>query len=531
MTVSEQPMKPSRAASFDTWVSGLEGAVRAGVVGWWRRSGTLFLFLLGVSVACFGIDLFNLSISIDEEIAIFTSKPAMHWIEQDRWGMYLIHVLLLPSPGLPFISLLIGLMANALVGAVLVSLWGGLGSARGYVAGAFIVGTPALGFVMHFNNSQYGFFIGLLAAALAVVCYARGGIVRVVIGWMLLVFAISVYQAIALAALVAYLIWVLSRLSLGSPEWSRPVRAARSLALFGAWFTGGLAGHKLSNSVVRAMSASDGGYAMVDGVYSGNFLQTYQKSQVFGQIRNMLLGDAWYMGWQTGAVVIGSVLVIAGMVCRHRRSWGGRLLGMAVLAAVCVAPFLLVIVTGRQWPTRTMLGLPVLLGGLAFCALGARIATVRVVVFILCLLCLIHFIVANNRLMHADHLGWWRDRDLAMRIQERLAVARGENTRPVRIALLGVPASNPTASVFREDTIGASIFAWDGGNPYRVAMLLRTLGGAGISGTTSQQDYRRAMELGQTMTAWPAPGSVVVEGDLAVIRFGAPTPVQIRRAQ
>lgn len=530
MTVSEQTMKRSRAASLDAWVASLEGAARTGVAGWWRRSGTLFIFLLSVSVVCFGIDLFNLSISVDEEIAVLARRPVTEWIHQDRWGMYLIHAWLLPSPGLPFISLLIGLIANALVGVLLVSLWGGLGSTRGFVAGAFIVSTPVLGFVMHFNTSQYGFFIGLLAASLAVACYARGGAIRVVIGWVLLVFAVSVYQAVAFAALTAYLTWILSHLSQGSPAWSRPVIAVRSLGLFVVWFVGGLVGHKLSTSVIRAMSVSDGGYALVDGVYSGDLLKVYQRSEVISQIRN-LLGDAWYMGWETKTVVLGSVLVIVGMICRHQRSWGGRLLGIAVLATVCVTPFLLIIVTGRQWPARTMLALPVLLGGMTFCALGARIAIVRIAMSILCLLCLIHFIVANNRLMHADHLSWWRDRDLAVRIQERLAMARGDRAGPTRITLLGVPAPNQTVSVFREETIGGSIFAWDGGNPYRVAMLLRTLGGGNISGTTSQEDYRRAMELRRTMPVWPAPGSVVVEGDLAVIHFGPPTPAQLRRAQ
>lgn len=520
-----------RPAAFDAWVAGVEGGLWRGIAGWWRRCGTLFLFLLGVSVASFGIDLFNLAISIDEEFATLNSGRLPHWIQQDRWGMYLIYGWLLPSPAVPFVSLLIGLVANALAGVVAVALWGGLGTARGFVAGAFIVSTPVLGFLMHFNTSQYGFYIGLLASVTAVTLFVHGGYARAITGALLMVFAVSVYQAVALGGLVVYLVWVLSRISQGHPEWMRPGRAMRSAALFAAWFAAALIGHKLSSVAARAWFAPDGGYALVDGVYSGAMFERYRWGAVLEQVRGLLLGRAWYMGRRAGVVAAVSALVVLGMIGRHQRSWGVRGVGVLVLAAACAAPFLLVIATGRVWPTRTMLGLPLLLGGLVFCAMGARVATIRAVVTVLALVCLAHFVIANNRLMYADQLSWARDRDLALKIQDRLAMAGMTEKRTTRLAVLGMPTPRFAPTMIREETIGGSIFAWGDGNPHRIAMLMQTLGSERLVGTRDRDDYRRALHLGESMPDWPSPGSVVLEGDLAVVRFGPATRIQSAYSQ
>ena len=59
----------------------------------------------------------------------------------------------------------------------------------------------------------------------------------------------------------------------------------------------------------------------------------------------------------------------------------------------------------------------------------------------------------------------------------------------------------------RVETVGAPVFEWDGGNPYRIAALYRVLGYRGIVAVTPSERARLLPQFA-AMPAWPAPDSV-----------------------
>jgi hypothetical protein len=340
-----------------------------------------------------------------------------------------------------------------------------------------------------------------------------------ILGLVILVFAISVYQAVALVAAGAFLVWFLGTCVLqnnkGRSVWSLIFYGVQ----FGLWMFGAVVLHKGSAWVLRKMFTDGKGYSLVDGLYSGDLPR---KNMAWLTSMKRYYGSGfWPMGWQTTALLVVATLaaVIVVLTIKQQRR-ASRLLGVAVLVALLATPFMLVILTGFDWPTRTMLAIPFTIAGMVWLGLGCSVQSVRYAIVVAALVCGWHYIESINRLMYADLLSWKQDQSIAMRLQERINNVRGVSGGQYRVVLIGgyTPPSIP--AIRRTETIGASIFSWDGGNPYRVAALLKLMGANEIAGSELPEDMAHAVKASPSMPIWPDQGSVIEIDDLIVIKFG-----------
>lgn len=496
--------------------------------------GTLFLIALLAGVLSYGIDLFNLSVSLDEEAQSTVRGGVIQWVHQDRWAMYLINAFVLPTPMVPFISVLMGIVGLALSAVLAIELWGGGRDARSYAAAAVIVATPVLVFLMHFNTTQYGAFIGMAAGLAGVRLFVAGGWRSILVGWVLVVFALSVYQSIGMAVLCAYLFHALNtQIRHPSREGSLRGLIVRPLG-FAVWLAAGAVGHKLSSMLARRLAADDGAYPLVDQAYAGLYWQWYRIERVIEYINFYLLGEKWYLGWPTAAIVYGGVfLIVTRLVYRERASLG-LVVGLLTLALAVVTPFLLVIATGVTfWPTRTLLGFPVLLGGLVFTALGTRSKMARIPFWGITAVCLVGFIISNNRLLYADQQQWVLDRQLIFEIQQRLEVAGMPRDRVTMLAIVGTRRFDPSPGRFEEETIAMSFFSPRmpvRQSNLRIARIMQVFGSSNIYGITTPDLYRRAMDASRSMGVWPADGSIAFVDNIAVVKLSEPLAEQIKFA-
>ena len=78
--------------------------------------------LLLIIIAAYGFELFNFNLTIDEEVHVF-SPQADRWIEQGRWGMYLLNRFLLPQPVIPFVPLFTALTFHLIAILLLLNSW------------------------------------------------------------------------------------------------------------------------------------------------------------------------------------------------------------------------------------------------------------------------------------------------------------------------------------------------------------------------------------------------------------------------
>ncbi len=497
-----------------------------------RENWVVFAAALGVSLLCYGIDVFNLAISLDEEAQTVGVGPVVQWIHQDRWGMYLLNKFLLPMPTVPYISLMIGLISVSLSATIAVESWGGRGKFDSCLAACFMVATPIFVFLLHFNTTQYGAFLGMLAGFAGVRMFIAGGWRLRTAGWVLAVFAISVYQAVGLAMVCMYLVYAVNRqLREPSREFSLRAVVGRPIG-FAVWFGLAAVGHKLSAAFARSMVPEHHGYDLVDSVYTGTFLQWYSIERIALYIQAYLAGEKWYLGQFSYLVLVtGLFIVFTRFVYRERLSWGLPF-GLLLLVALVLTPFALVIGTGMvHWPTRTLLGFPVVLAGLVFTGLGTRSAIARLIFGGLAVTCLTWFVVTNNRLMFADHQQWRIDQQILFDIQQRLELAGLPTDRPMRLVVVGQRKWKRPPSGFQEETIGASFFGFNRSPQNattRVARLLQISGIGNIYGVANPEQYRAGLDLADNMPSWPAPGSVVIGEGVAVVKLGPATPDQLR---
>lgn len=504
-----------------------------------RMLGLLFLWGVLVGIASYGIDLFGVALTLDEELQSVAAGADVVWLHQDRWGMYLLNRFVLPMPSLPYLSGLIGLLALSGVSVMVVDLWSDRDltkPGRSLLCVTVLVSTPVLAFLMHFNTTQFGVFLGLLAGIFGLRMFVRGGPWWPIAGWALLVFGVSVYQSIAIAVAVTYGFIILNRLLRDPVDGDRVRKLLTRSLLFAAWLCTALVAHKLIAVFVRSVIPPHDGYAIIDLAYSGGLWRHYSVSAVTGYLGAFLLGEKWYLGLLS-AVLIWSGVSLAMMRLVRAREISRLCVGTALLGSVVVAPFAIVILTGvGWWPARTLLGLPFLLGGLAFIALGSRFATIRLAYGVVAVLCVWHFAISNNRLMYADHQQWILDRhlmfEIARRIEER---AIGEH-REIRLAVVGVARSSPSVGRFQEETIGMSYFSPEltmkesGSTSIRVGKALRVFGLGPVEGIASPAEYAKALAIASVMPHWPMEGSVVVSDGLAVVNLGSPTEAQKRFA-
>jgi len=492
----------------------------------WRAWGGVFIFAMLISLVAYGIALTGAIISIDEEIHSGRTGATIQWIAQDRWGMYLLNWLLLPNPVLPFLPLVVGLFANATAATVAVSLWcTSKATPREYLAAAFIVITPVSAFVHQFDTSQYGFFIGVLASVLSVKLFVNATIRSRLLGLVLLVFAISVYQAVALVAVVSYLVWFLGKGILQEVHLNTPKRLIINGLLFGAWLITGAVLHKLSALLTRTLFTNGDGYSLVDGLYDGELPR--KSNAFFNTIKEYFWAGMWPMGWQTTVLVsIAALATIVVIVSNHKRNNQFKLLGIAAMFGIFVSPFLLVILTSFPWPTRTMLGIPFAIAGLVWIGLACKALLLRWALVLASIVCSWHYVESINRLMYSDLLSWQHDHDVALQLQEHIITERGTDSGDFRIIVIGAYTPPATPAIRRIETIGASIFEWDRGNPYRVAAILKFLGSDEASGPSLPGDIETALGVFPSMPMWPIDGSVKSVGDVVIVKFGDPTHPQ-----
>lgn len=516
------------------------------------RFGPLFVFALIAALVSYGIDLFNCSLSLDEELQSVASGAEQVWIHQDRWGMYLLNAIVLPMPSLPFLSGLIGIGALAAAAVLVVDLWAGGGplvsdreagphaadgtaDARSCLAAGLLVSTPVHSFLVHFNTTQYGVFLGLLVGVVSVRMFVRGGVGRRIVGWLLLVFAFSVYQSIGLAVMVIYLFSAINGLLRLRFEPAAAHTLGVRAAWFGCWWVAAAAAHKLTAVITRGLTPEHEGYAIIDLAYSGGLWKRYRVDAVAEYLLAYLGGGKWYLGMLSVVVLWAGVVLVLVRFANGRRP-GGVVVGAALLVAAMLTPFLIVIGTGvGWWPTRTLLGVPVLLAGVAFTAGGAGFAPARLAYVGATALCLWHFAVSNNRLMYADQQQWVLDRQRMMEIARRVELAAGPEAGRTQLAVLGVPRSDPSPGRFQEETIGMSYFSPEltmmesGSTSIRVGIALGVLGREFV-GISTPAEYRAAIAIASEMPHWPIEGSVVVRDGLAVVKLGPPTEAQTRYA-
>jgi hypothetical protein len=229
-------------------------------------------------------------------------------------------------------------------------------------------------------------------------------------------------------------------------------------------------------------------------------------------------------------LLLAALLALVG-AWRACRSAGDIVLLLSIVAGFVIVPLLVPATNVGAVSYRHLLGVPVAFAGLVFMAATTKTPRIaRPLLAVLCGVCLLGFVNTANRLIYEQSLVAAADRDLATRIMERAALlgfAVGD--RPIRAEFAGARAMPPSPSLPRvgSSTLGASFFEWDGGNPWRIAAFMRSLGFIVTIVTPAERAALHSRIA--AMPSWPDRAAVQDIDGVLVVKLSDYTPMQRQR--
>ena len=178
-----------------------------------ERAAVLWLlgFCLPISLLTYGFNLFDVRLSIDNEITGFADLTPTVWLAKGRWGTHLLSRFVLPHPIIPVVPMAIAMAGFSVASVLSVTTWRWPIDMAHYAAAPFALSFPGLVHVSAFLSPSYAVAIGFCLAALAVWLAARDRVGPLLLAILPLTAAISVYQPVTQFPVVSFLVFATIR--------------------------------------------------------------------------------------------------------------------------------------------------------------------------------------------------------------------------------------------------------------------------------------------------------------------------------
>jgi hypothetical protein len=495
---------------------------------YFRENTTLVVVMALILVAGYGFELFNLNLTIDEEIHAFSGRYA-EWVSQGRWGMYLLHRFLLPQPVIPFVPLFIALVFHLAAILIVMRCWGIVSTLESLIVGAMGVAFSGMAFVYTFSTLNYGIGIGLFLISISLFIYSKTSGWRQFYAAIPASFAISIYQTFLLVFACAFLVYFFSteirseRKKLELPKLIKMVGVGLlALLLYSVLqriFTTLVdSSSGYIGQVVDVRYLLDAPHVVLDGFRSAISSVYTGADSVYG-MRIDLFGVLLGVG----------ALGVAANILRSRLSILGKVILAFLALALMLIPFISALATRGLLHIRSLIALPMALSGLLALSLLGTPRPYKLLVGFLTAVCTFQFIVSSNLLFSSSRISLEADRLLAAEIIGRIDSAKSEaGASEVKyLEIIGYFERPETPITPKIETFGTSFFEWDQGNIYRIVYFLKLIGYHDLQ--AMPPDRRgELIQIGRAMPTWPDTGSIVVLADSVLLKFGPYSYTQVR---
>lgn len=526
-------VKKALVALDQQWprITGFEQLVRV-----LNSNKNLLTYLLAIGVLAYASDIFNFSLNIDSENHAYDFGAKGGWAMQGRWGMYLLSLLLLPDAVMPVIPILIAVV-GAVVGAIfLMHVLSPTRSVMDYVAAPFAIACPVIYFAFYFTTLGYGVGIAFAVTGFGVYLLTKKQWLMTLIAAACFCLGIAIYQAVLPLIAVIFGLFLISSIIHVS---SLTIKDA--LIYCCHFIVAAAAGYAASVLIGNAWLHYQG-WAF-DAGYMSSFI-SYQLtweyfsktlSKTFPLALNYYMGGKDYYLYDLRSLkwlfVVSLAATLFRIVCAPSTKLL-RVLAVLLLLAVLVAPMGMHLLNSGYMPPRTVLGVPQVLAGLVFLAMGVRSKVVQSVVAVLAVACLYNFCVANNRYAFSNYMVWQADRELSVKIQQQIAKVlpkispRNDPFGVYPMELVGWIEYPETPIFTQREVVGASFYKWAAGDVMRTEGLFKTMGVTQYRAAT-REERLSLIDKVQSMPSWPYEGSVDVVNGVIVIKFREYNPNQL----
>lgn len=487
----------------------------------------LTVFILTLLLLLYGYEIFNFSLSIDEEL--YGSNYEREWwllaISQGRWGMGLLARVFPRFGDIPMIATVIFCAGLGLSACMLARILFRNHSAQYAFAGIF-VSSPLWPHLAQFNLSSWGIAIGAVLVTFALLFILSEHRLSALWAACLLIAATGIYESFFIWFLVLLCVRHLAVLLGTEPNAATKTGQKIPWIKSGVVALVGLLGYLAVRHLLLAALSLELTY--VQGFVKVTEFSTQPKAALAKTLlRSWNLvsgGDPIFLGY---GFILTLLPLLGLLVMVVRLLWLGllkvpqRLLGIAILCAAIVIALSLLVVSAGSVPSRALtswIPISAFLAGVAF----SYARRFEKVLYVLLGASLFVSVWVSVSLFYTDHLARQRDEVLATRIMARVDnILPDPQPGPVPFFVVGAVPASPAGPFRKLEIFGDSYFdsAHEGGNPWRIAAYLRIIGINTLEPHSLSEavPYRPVIE---TMPIWPAAGSIAMVDRFLVIKLG-----------
>ncbi len=492
----------------------------------------LLIFLSSlVAIVCYGYEIVNFTLSIDEEVASVYNISLSAWISQGRFGITLIKLIFGTNKIFPFWDTLISvilLIIAAILWCTVFSFAGGKNNTRKVslnkiglilftvVFISFPVHAEYISFCTYNIEVSLGFIIAALSLQLITqwILYSKSK-VYLISGIFALTLSISIYQSflfLFFSGFCTYCVYFFST-SYDSAQYFSKREIMTIFLKFLLAIIAALVIYECISSFLKIFYPSTG---YIEGFFQwgkGNYKIIL--NQLYKDIQSIVYGNRIF-GGKFVMPTIGVGIIIAGFYFfRNKRQ---RFIIPLSIIGLLVSPFILSIVLGSPTPLRAQQTLPFMMGSV-WCLFYYSIDKkfIRYITILIVAFAVVYQSQSIAKLFYGDHCRYQQDIALGNQIAYRIE-SLGVGEIPIQpVVYVGKHSQRLTKNIISSEVLGHSFFEWDNGNVYRIIAFMNTLGYNYNFPTKEQVD--NAKEISKPMPSWPDINSVTCKNGVVIVKL------------
>ena len=482
------------------------------------------IVLLIITLLCFGFELTNFTLSIDEEYSILNGIDISGWLSQSRYTTGFIKLLMNSTKVVPYWStflcvnmlFLASIFWTFVVNQCLVKKnhWSLA------IFAALIISSPINVFFVSFSTYNFEVALGILLTGVAVYFanqffLKKTSYKNCLLSLIILTFCLGIYQSfIILFSFGCAFCWLLDL-----TQTNKSIKFQEfcvSLLKLTTIVFASLACYFLINKCIQIFVPPSS--YLVD-----NFWQWPHKtiSQFINEMREFfydIIYNYQFLFGKIWCLTVFSSLPIFFSLFKKNTKW----LTFPLLTFIVISPLVMSVLLGFNMPLRTNQTIAYSIACIWFLlVISIKNKQVQTIITIIALFICLMQTKEINQFFYTDHLRYQRDIELANQINNRLEELDYNHHQP--IYFVGTHKNNIDFRKFQYESVGYSFFEYDNGNNFRIRAFLETRGYKWE--LIPKDQWPQAEAFATNLPIWPAEESIQATNSGIIIKLSESTYV------
>jgi hypothetical protein len=447
------------------------------------------------------------------------------WVQQGRWGMYILTKLYSSNPVFPFIGIYSSSIISCVSLRLFIKVFFKEARSADIILFCFIFTSyPILYFFYSFSTISFSLGFVYLFSIISVILFFNEGVINSFLSSLFLVISLSIYQASIGVFICLFSIVIFSK-ALDNKHILKYVFSGVVLLILSLFLY-----YLTVDLFIELLNTKNSGY--VNTFNHFEFSYYFFKNIIISFFCNFLS----LYGFSKSVFVVNNLPLCALVIFSPFAILFSRAKFALVLAfaAIVFSPLLLNVLSISGVPKRTLIALPLSISFLVFCTLYlVKNSKVKNSIRALSIIAIFFNIVSVTKLTFIDSNSWSSDKMLATLMINRVYSLKNldevisNNDGKIPVHLIGYKVREENQYFSPRENIGRSFFYWGNNELLNISNLFSSLG-FGEFQFADLKVVRKHLDEVRSMGFWPDKSSVKVIENIVYIKISDYTEAQNR---